>query len=61
MTDNAIKQHQRMARGESIDTASIEQPFKSGFNHGAPARGQLLDSQRCCSRGGKINHGSYED
>lgn len=60
MSDGLIKQHKRMAMGESPDVPSIETPFKNGPDHGAPARGQLLDSQRGASRGGKINHGYGE-
>ncbi len=57
--DNAIKQHQKYARGDGIDPAiSIPTVFRQ-VNEQSTPRGQLLDSQRGASRGGKITH-AYE-
>lgn len=42
-----LRQHQIYAEtGDVPGIVSVENSFKSGPNHGAPARGTLLDSQR---------------
>lgn len=62
MSDNdQIRQHQRLARGDAIDIASIDSPFKNGPDHGKPARGTMLDSQRGATKSGKISHGYDAD
>ena len=64
MADELIRQRKRLAMGESlVEVPAIPSPFQSGFDHGGPPRGTMLDSQRGASRGGKISHGStgYDD
>lgn len=60
MSDKFIKQHHNMAMGKSVAQGECETPFKMGPDHGKPARGQLLDSQRGATKSGKTNHG-YSD
>lgn len=55
-----IRQHKIYAEtGEVPGIESIEAPFKSGPNHGAPARGTLGDGQRRAPR--SSDHGKFSD
>lgn len=57
MANSLIRQHKEMAMGKSEPQGECEDGFKMGIDHGKPARGQLLDSQRAATKSGKTNHG----
>ncbi len=56
MADSLIRQHKRMAEGESIMDESCESPFKGGHSHddGAGRKRHLRDGSR--SHDGSTRH-----
>ena len=64
MDNKAIRSHHEYAlTGTVPGIDAIESQFKNGPDHGKPARGTMLDSQRGATKSGKINHGDndYDD
>lgn len=46
MSEELISGHKKLAMEGLGDLGTVESPFKSGTDHGAPSRGEMKDSQR---------------